>query len=72
MLDYIKNLIVSQLGKSVVRKLMVLVSGVLLGIGVDADVVQQFTDSGTQVFLAVILYLIAQAWSVAEKRGAKK
>ena len=71
-MEWLKKLIAGELSKSIIRKLMVLVAGFLAGIGVDPTIVQQFCDSGTQVLIAVVLYLVAQLWSVAEKRIAKE
>lgn len=70
MIDWIKKLLTSAIAQSVIRKLMVLVSGFLLGIGLDPTVVGQFVSSAEQVVIAVILYLIAQLWSIAAKKVA--
>lgn len=72
MIDKIKQWILGAVGKSIIRKLMVLLAGFLLGIGLDPDVVNQFTDSTTQVLIAVLLYVIAQGWSLLEKRAQKQ
>ena len=69
MIDKIKEFFTNKLVQSIIRKLMVLVSGWLLALGVDPQVVQSFTDSGTAVLIAVALYLIAQLWSLVQKKA---
>lgn len=69
MVDWLQKIILGSVGRSVIRKIMVLLSGVLLGIGLDPTLVQQFTDSGTQVLIAVLVYLLAQGWSLLEKKA---
>lgn len=69
MIDKIKQFLTGVVAKSVVRKLMVLLSGVLLGIGIDPTIVSQFVSSGTEVLIAVALYGVAQIWSIIEKKA---
>lgn len=70
MVEWLKNLILGAVGRSVIRKLMAILAGVLLGMNLDPALVNQFTDAGTQVLIAVLLYLISQGWSLLEKRAA--
>jgi len=72
MIEKIKQWILGSVGKSVIRKLMTLLAGVLVGIGLDPTLVNQWTDGTTQILIAVLLYLIAQGWSLVEKRIAQK
>ena len=52
---------------SLVRTALAALSGFLLSIGVDADVVHQFTQSSETVALALITYALVQVWSMSEK-----
>lgn len=72
MVEWIKKLLLSSMAQSVIRKLMVLLSGFLLGLGLDPTIVNQFIGSGQEVLIAVVLYLIAQVWSISAKKAAAK
>ena len=72
MISWLKKAIVGKMGRSVIRKLMTLLAGVLVGIGIEPEVIEQFTSSGTEVLIAAFLYIVAQVWSMAERQANQK
>ena len=71
-MEFLKKLLLGSVSKSVIRKLMVFVSGFLVGsLGLDPALVEKWCGSTETILIAVVLYLIAQVWSLAEKRLAK-
>lgn len=57
---------------SFVRRLMAALSGYLIMAGGKPEDVTMFTESGTQVLTAVILYLSAELWSAIKEAKLKK
>lgn len=68
MLEWVKKMLISKWAGSAARHLMSVVAGFLLAIGVAPELVEKFTASGSEILVAVIVYLVAQAWSFAEKK----
>lgn len=68
MIEWIKNIFVSRYLGSFVRHLFSLLSGVLLTIGVEPKILEQFEHSGSAVVIAVFMYFIAQASSIKQKK----
>ena len=66
-MDWLRSLLTDKLVYSLVRKVMVLVSGWLLSLNVPAEIVTSFIDSGTVVLVAIILFLVQQLWSLAKR-----
>lgn len=56
---------------SFVRRGMAALSGYLIMAGGKPEDVTNFTDSGTQVISAVILYLSAEIWSALKEKKLK-
>jgi hypothetical protein len=63
-----KQLMKTKVLGSVVRHVMTLAAGVLVGLGVDPELADQFIGAGTEILIGAVLFSGAQAWSVAEKR----
>ena len=59
-IEKIKSAFVSRYLGSFVRHAMTLLAGYLVGLGVDPALVEKFIASGTEVFIALALYFIAQ------------
>ena len=72
MIEWVQQFFAGAMARSVIRKLMTMASGVLLGLNIPAATVDSFTNSATDILIALIPYLLAQLWSVAEKRIAAK
>lgn len=68
MIDWIKQLFMSRYLGSIVRHAMTALSGFLLAIGIEPEVVESFASSGTTVLIAVLTYVIAQGFSYLEKK----
>lgn len=56
---------------SFVRRAMAAASGYLIMVGGKPEDVTNFTESGTQVITAVILYLSAEIWSAIKEKKLK-
>jgi hypothetical protein len=72
MLDYLKQLIMGQMARSVIRSGFTFLGGALAGIGVQGEAVTQFCSAGEQVAIGVALWAIGRVWSFAEKKIAAK
>jgi hypothetical protein len=68
MFGWIEKILYSKLLQSILRKVMVFVAGWLASVGVPAETITQFTESTTAIIIAVLLYLVAQGWSLLEKK----
>ena len=72
MVDWVQKLILGSVGRSVIRKLMTLIAGVLVGVGINPELVNPWVGTTTEILIAVLLYLVAQTWSIVEKKALKK
>lgn len=68
MFDWLKNLIISKYLGGIVRHIITAVAGFLLAIGIDASVVEQFSDSGSVVLVGVATWVIGYFASYKEKK----
>lgn len=68
MIDWLRDLIVNRYLQSIVRHVMTVVAGWLAAIGVASETVTAFTDSATQVAIAILIWLLAQGWSLLDKK----
>lgn len=68
MIEYLQKIILGSVGRSVIRRAVTVLGGILLGLNVDPAVVNQFTDSTTTIAIALLSILLAQGWSLIEKK----
>lgn len=69
MLDWIKKIIVNKYVASLIRHALTIVAGWLAAIGLSEELIHQFTVANFEVLLAVALWLVAQGWSLLEKKN---
>lgn len=67
LLSKIKSAFLNKYLASLTRGMFKVFSGVLLGIGLAPELVNQFSTSGQEVLIALIVFAIGQGWSWADK-----
>jgi len=72
MFDWIKKMILDKYAGSLIRHALGLLSGFLLAIGIQPEVVESFESSAAIVLTALVTYAIAQLWSLKEKKGREE
>lgn len=70
MFSKIKEVFIGKYLGSIIRHVLGWGGGFLIGIGIDPETVANFTQSGQEVLMGVVMFLVAQGWSFGEK--AKK
>lgn len=73
-MDWLKSLLAKFVGPSlvgqIVRGLVKVVSGYLLTVGVEAAVIDNFTDSLIQIVSAIVIFIMAQKGSAVATKTA--
>lgn len=65
----IKEAIVGKYLKSTVRHSVGLLGGVLLGIGLDPELVKEFIPAAQEIAVGSALFILAQVWSWFDKKS---
>jgi len=64
----LKELIANKYAKSVIRTALAAISGLLIGIGLDPELVGTFIEAAEPVAVGAIGYLITQVFSLIDKK----
>lgn len=72
LLSKLQGLFAEKYIKSIVRTLLAALAGLLAGYGIDSELIARFTTAADPIMSGLIIYALAQVWSITDKTKNQK